>query len=36
VACKKYDDSAFTLFVFTMSVVDFPLQGVRLPQVTEN
>jgi hypothetical protein len=36
VAGKKYDDSPFTLFVFTMFVVDFPLQGVRLPQVTEN
>ena len=36
VAGKKYDDSAFTLFVLTMFVVDFPLQTARLPGVTEN
>jgi len=29
VAGKKYDDSAFTLFIFTISMVDFPLHTVR-------
>jgi hypothetical protein len=36
VACGKYDDSLFTLFALSISMVDFLLQTARLLPVTEN